>query len=95
MITSASHAHAPSAVTINGLISSDDHLRAAQHQLRDPADDVDDAVEVGGRRAAVAGEQRGAAQAEQGPPDLGAVGREEQVGDVAHQLGQHARRRRG
>ncbi len=47
-----------------------------------------------GWRTAVAGEQRGAAQPEQGRADLGRIGRQHQVGDVAQQLGQRPRRRR-
>ena len=88
--TSASHAQAPSAVTINGLISSSTSSGHVEHQLGHLCDDGDQPVEVGGRRTPVPGEQRGAAQAEQGPADLGRVDRQQQVGDVAHQLGQHA-----
>ena len=67
-----------------------DHLRRAEDQLDHPLDDGDQRVDVGRRRAPVPGEQRSAAQAEHGAADLPRVGGQEQVGDVAHELGQDA-----
>ena len=87
-VTSASQAHPPLVVTIIGLISNEISPWRSNSDLDDSGHRGDQRVEIRALRAPMPGEQPGAAQVEQRGPDLGRTGRQRQVGDVAHQLGQ-------